>query len=92
MVYLSETSPLRGLDSLPVVILSVLTFVAVFTIAVFVNRTKENRAKERSLREAPTGARRIESVKAHRVNSTVQMYSEAGWQIVDRVTITFQKA
>ena len=57
---------------------------------------------EKALRAAPSGAIRVEAVKAQSVNSTVKRYARAGRKVTDQttaksfgsqaqVTLTFKK-
>lgn len=59
-------------------------------------------AKTKKLKAAPSGATRIETVRAQRVNGIMRQYAAAGWTTVNqssakslgtqtRVTITFRK-
>ena len=77
--------------------------VVVITIAlVVIVGVLANRSKNRKLEQAPTGAVRVEAIKAAQVNRTVAAYQRYGWTVQDqstaksvgsqaRVTLTFQK-
>lgn len=73
-------------------------------VAGFVYLCARSRSKDdRRLRAAPSGSRRIESVKTTWLNQTVRRYAAAGWTVEQQssakslgrtaqVTVTFVKA